>query len=92
MYKYFKVHIAWRKCVRRIWGLPCQIHCSLMSTIYGDNNIHNNNIQLLKRCTSFFEGLCRSNNKLVHLCEHLSRTSNSIIIVNRNIVYERIKL
>ena len=29
-----RFYIAWRKCVRRIWGLPRQTHCSLLIPIY----------------------------------------------------------
>ena len=60
-----RFYVAWRKCVRRVCGVPSQTHCVLLPCLYGDSGI---NIQLLRRFASLYYGLKNSDNKLVHLC------------------------
>ena len=82
-----RFYVAWRKCVRRVWGVPSQTHCVLLPCLYGDSGI---NLQLLRRFASFYYGLKNSDNKLVHLCAKFCEVSQSTVGLNRKALLYRI--
>ena len=45
------LYIAWRKCVQRIFNIPCNTHCKLVPLICKDSAIHT---KLYKRFLRFF--------------------------------------
>jgi hypothetical protein len=58
-------YTAWRKCIRRLLGLPYNTHCNLLPHVCDDSPIH---IQMLKRVVNFIKGISSSNNKITNLC------------------------
>ena len=71
------LYTAWRKCIRRIFGLPYTTHCNLLPIIANDHSIE---FKLHKRFLNFFDSLCNSKNSCVNLCiKLLGRGSQSIV-------------
>jgi hypothetical protein len=54
--------IAWRKCIRKILGLPYRTHCALIPVIINDTNIsyqlHKRVLRFVKSCLES-KGLCK---------------------------------
>ena len=55
--------ISWRKCTRRVWGVPNTTHCDLLPGICSDRGIE---LQLLSRSLNFVRNAVGSSNKLLH--------------------------
>ena len=60
--------IAWRKCVRRVWGLPNRTHCNLLPGVCNDRDIK---FQLLCRSMNFIRKACSTHNEVLRLCPKL---------------------
>lgn len=63
------VYVAWRKCVRRLLGVPPTTHCALLPLICQNVTF---DVQLHKRFLGFFEKPIHSNNSCVSLCAKLA--------------------
>lgn len=76
--------VAWRKCVRRLWGIPNTTHSDLLPGICRDAPIET---QLLSRVVNFVRNCAASSNELVALSCKLcmmgtsSAVSNSIVYI-----------
>ena len=76
-----KFFIAWRKCVRRIIGVPNNTHCNLVYLLCNDLPV---GAQLHLRFLNFFRKSMSSANKCLNLCSRLvlkgsrSKVSNSL--------------
>ena len=76
--------VAWRKCIRRLLGVPSTTHCRLLPLILGDVPIQQ---QLHRRFTRFVASCRQSPSSLVRLCSRHalhgsgSATSNSITLM-----------
>ena len=64
-----RFYTAWRKCIRRIIGVPYKTHCNLLHLIVEDLDI---STQLLNRCSKFIKSIIDSNNHLSNLCLQLA--------------------
>ncbi len=79
-----RFHVAWRKCVRRILGVPNTTHCNLLPYICGDNDV---NSQLLSRFIKMLKTTVRSGNIVSNICVKLaingsrSNVSNNISLI-----------
>ena len=69
-----RFYVAWRKCVRRVWGIPNTTHCAYLPYIHNAANIED---QLLLRFAMFYLNVLRSDNCIVRLCGKLCQHSNS---------------
>lgn len=76
-----KFRVAWRKCIRRVWGLPQRTHCDLLSGICRDPDIHT---QLIGRSVKFYSKSVQSQNLVLSTCAKFvvrgsgSKLSNSV--------------
>ena len=71
--------VAWRKCVRRVWGIPYTTHTNLLSAICRDKDI---DIQLLSRSINFIRNAVSSSNLLLKLCAGLVIQGSSSSVAN----------
>jgi len=77
-------HIAWRKSVRRILGVPPSTHCKLLHCIAEDKDLL---YQLYTRFIRFIQSTYKCNNSISNMCLQLafcgsrSHVSNNISIV-----------
>ena len=71
--------VAWRKCVRRVWGLSNMTHCNLLNGITLDRDIE---WQLLSRSITFIRSAVSSSNKLLLLCGNLVVQGSSSSVSN----------
>ena len=77
-------YTAWRRCVRRVWGIPSRTHCDLLSGICNDGGVES---QLLSRSIKFLETAFCSSNSVLRLCAELvvegsrSALSNTLSLV-----------
>lgn len=62
-------NVAWRKCMRRIWGLHQRTHNNLLHIIASDLPIE---VQLHKRCLHFLHSVINSSNYRVNLCGRIA--------------------
>jgi hypothetical protein len=60
-----RVHITWRKCIRKLFWLPSRTHCELLPLICNDLPV---SLQLCKRSVKFIIGALNSNNECVKIC------------------------
>ena len=69
------LYIAWRKCVRRIFNIPCNTHCKLVPLICKDSAIHT---KLYKRFLRFFINAKKSENSILStMTKHVLSGSSS---------------
>ena len=61
--------IQWRKCIRKVWGLPSTTHCNLLDLICQDIPVI---MQLHKRFMKFFCSLINSENVYLNTCAKLA--------------------
>ena len=59
---------AWRKCVRRVWGIPYRTHCDLLPGICNDRDVET---QLISRSVKFLKSALASENYLVSISSRL---------------------
>lgn len=64
-----RFYTAWRKCVRRLFRLPCNAHSVLLHLICNDMPV---NLQLHVRFVEFMKSCLSSNNKIVQMCGKLA--------------------
>ncbi len=64
-----RFYTAWRKCIRRLMGLPYTTHCNLLNIICQDLPVID---QLLKRCIQFISGVIKSANVISNICLRLA--------------------
>ncbi len=60
-----RFYTAWRKCVRRILGVPYTTHCNLLSYICNDDDVVT---QLSRRFVKFVQTVHKSGNRVSNLC------------------------
>ena len=60
-----KFFTAWRKCIRRLLGLPYNAHSDLLHLICDDIPVH---AQLHTRFVKFLKSCIHSKNEIVHMC------------------------
>ncbi len=71
------LYVAWRKCVRKILGVPYNTHCNLLPLICKDSNIA---VKLHKRFLKFIVKANKSKNICIQMCiKHLSKGSMSTV-------------
>lgn len=76
-----RFYCTWRKCIRRIWGVPNTTHCRYIPHLYGGFNI---DIQIVCRFIAFLYGAYHSDNVIVSFCAKMCGVrSNSTVAVNR---------
>ena len=69
------LYVARRKCVRRIFNIPCNTHCKLVPLICKDSAIH---IKLCKRFLWFFINAKKSENSILStMTKHVLSGSSS---------------
>ena len=79
-----RFYITWRKCIRRLFNLPRNSHCKLLSEICRDLPVHE---QLYNRCVNFISQLSNSKNSLSKLCYRLAiNGSQSGLCNNINLI------
>ena len=77
-------YIAWRKCVRRIFDVPNNTHCSLLPYLCQDDNI---DVQLHRRFLKFIHKALNSTNVLVsNACKLVLNGSGSDVCHSLNYV------
>ena len=69
------LYIAWRKCVRRIFALPYNTHCNLLSNIAQDTSI---DFKLQQRFCKFIQNAYDSNNKCIKVCVNLVGSKSNV--------------
>jgi hypothetical protein len=62
-------YVAWRKCVRRVWGISPRTHCNLLPDICQDLSVE---AQLHKRLLKFVYKAVHSQNTCLATCAHLA--------------------
>jgi len=78
-------YTAWRKCVRRVWGIPNRTHCDLLPGICDDRGIET---QLISRTVKFIRSAMQADNLPLNICIQLalsgsnSSVSNSISFIS----------
>ena len=72
-------YVAWRKCIRRLLGVPNTTHCRLLPLILGDLPVQQ---QLHCRFTKFFSSCLRSDNSLIRLCSTLALNGSQSSVGN----------
>ena len=79
-----RFYTAWRKCVRRVLGVPYTTHCNLLHHICQDTDI---TTQLFTRFVKFVKLTMRSQNQLSVLCIRLAtHGSRSVLCQNISLV------
>ena len=74
-----RFYTVWRKCIRRLWGIPYRTRSKYLATLQKDNPI---DIQLLCRYIKFMKCNGSSNNSLVILCNNLQKHGDTPNAVN----------
>ena len=64
-----RFYCTWRKCIRRLLGIPNTTHCSLLPYICDDIPV---NTQLYIRCVKFIRSLHLSPNPVTNMCYKLA--------------------
>ena len=64
-----KFYTAWRKCIRRLLGIPNRTHNNLVHLLVGEFNI---NTQIEQRISNFYISLCINSNFYVRTCLKLT--------------------
>ena len=70
---------AWRKCVRRVWGISNMTHCNLLPGICHDNDVE---FQLLSRSLNFIRNAVISKNLILRRCGELALRGSSSHVSN----------
>ena len=84
------LYIAWRKCVRRILGVPYNTHCRLLPLLVDDVSI---DVKLYKRFINFINKVAMSQNSCVNLCvKIMSSGSNSVVSNTWNFICSKYNL
>ena len=74
-----RFYTAWRKCVRRIIGVPNTTHCNLLHRICDDHEVV---VQLLSRCITFMNTIVKSCNYLTNLCLRIAINGSQSYVSN----------
>ena len=64
-----KLYTAWRKCIRRLLGLPYNTHSRFLHIMCNDINVEQ---QLQMRCINFVMSCNKSKSDSVHMCYKLA--------------------
>jgi len=80
---------AWRKCVRKVLGLPHRTHCALIPGIINDSNI---STQLHKRVSRFVMSCSKSTNLCKYMMSLAIDGSGSVMCRNINYIYNMYNL
>ena len=73
--------VNWRKCVRRIWGVPWMTHGTILKHLMREQG-QSIKTQLFSRFLSFYYGVVHSDNKYVNMCSSLCTRSNTNVASN----------
>ncbi len=74
-----RIHVTWRKIIRRLWNVPYRTHCSLLPVLVDDHPI---DTQLLIRFSKFILKAAHSDNQLISMSAKLSYFSNTSVAEN----------
>ena len=74
-----KFYVAWRKKIRKIFGLPYQTHCALLPYICDDSRVEN---QLYSRIVTFCRALEKSKNMITNICFELAMYGSGSALCN----------
>ncbi len=74
-----RVYTAWRKCIRRVWGLHPRTHCNLLSGISNELYIEQ---QLHSRFIKWFHCALNSKNNCIRTCAKLALGGSYSTICN----------
>ena len=69
-----KFYIMWRKCLRKLYGLPCRTHSKYIPLIVNDLSVQ---FQLFQRLNKFVWKLSLSENPCVQLCRNLMQNGSN---------------
>ena len=75
---------CWRKCIRRLLGIPNTTHCKLLPLICLDSSVE---FQIHNRMHNFMKKCITSNNCLINMCFKMALNGSSRSSMNRNISY-----
>ena len=71
-------YTAWRKCLKRIDGLPNKTHKIISPVLWDAKPIH---VQLHKRFVNFVNKNAKTENEIIKICYHIIGThSNNVLI------------
>ena len=77
-----RFYVSWRKCIRKLFGLPYNTHCNLLHMICEDLDVKN---QLYKRLVRYIRQLGTNKNMYVQTAYELaSHGSNSNLCKSMN--------
>ena len=79
--------VAWRKSLRRLFGLPNRTHCAFLPLVYGGHSLEND---LFLRYCKFMDRVMSSDNKLTRVASELIRGSSSTAALNLRFVLSKI--
>lgn len=68
-----KFYIAWRKCIRRLLGIPHNTHCRYLHLICDDIPV---DLQLHARFINFMKACSKSSSDIVRICSTLALNSS----------------
>ena len=72
-------YIAWRKCLRRIDGLPNKTHKIILPVLWDVKPIH---VQLHKRFVNFVNKNAQTENEIIKICHNLTMQGSSSAVSN----------
>ncbi len=78
-----KFYASFRKCIRKIWGVPPRTHCRLLKHLYDSPGI---DYELMSRFLTFYQSVCVSENKCTRLCSLLCKSTRTAVAKNRRLL------
>ena len=72
-------YTAWRKCLRRIDGLPNKTHKIILPVLWDVKPIH---VQLHKRFVNFVKKNAKTENEIIKICHNLTMQGSSSAVSN----------
>jgi len=76
-----RFYVNWRKCVRRIWGIPWMTHGTKLTHVNPEQG-QSIQTQLFSRFISFYYDVVHSDNNYVKMCSSLCTRSNTNVASN----------
>ena len=78
-----RFYVNWRKCARKVWGVPRMTHGRILQHLIGGQGIE---FQLLHRFLSFYFDVVHSKNVYVSMCGSLCRYSYTNAALSRRLL------
>jgi hypothetical protein len=80
---------CWRKCVRRVFKLNARTHSIYLPTIA---RCLPPNVTFCKRIISLYHALCKSSNRLLKMCKHVTCSGHSVYDANLRYMMSQINV